>query len=124
MQGTTDCSHEIAGPLLPQTDPVLDDATTLDTPGALLDRWIRIEQGWVGQVLLPCQLRAARFLAWHAALDQRQRERQEAPILPQPAASRSGRQGGLGHQRSMDTAAVGRMSKRIVRSALTSRIFL
>jgi hypothetical protein len=31
MQGTTDFHHEIADPLLPQTDPFFDDAAALDT---------------------------------------------------------------------------------------------
>ena len=31
VQGTTDFHHEIADTLLPQPDPVFDDATALDT---------------------------------------------------------------------------------------------
>ena len=31
MQGTTDFHHQIADALLPQADPVFDDATALDT---------------------------------------------------------------------------------------------
>jgi hypothetical protein len=33
MQGTADFHHHIADALLPQTDPVFDDAATLDTGG-------------------------------------------------------------------------------------------
>ena len=31
MQGTADFHHDITNALLPQADPVFDDATTLDT---------------------------------------------------------------------------------------------
>ena len=44
MQGTTEFHHQIADPLLPQADPVLHNATTLDagmrisTSGSVNDR--------------------------------------------------------------------------------------
>ncbi len=37
VQGTADFHHDITDPLLPQTDPVFDDATTLDTTIDRLD---------------------------------------------------------------------------------------
>ena len=37
MQGTTEFHHEITDPLLPQADPVLHDATALDTAVDMLD---------------------------------------------------------------------------------------
>jgi hypothetical protein len=36
-QGTAEFPHEIADPLLPQADPVLHDATTLDAAVDVLD---------------------------------------------------------------------------------------
>ena len=37
MQGTADFHHAITDALLPQADPVLDDATALDTAVDMLD---------------------------------------------------------------------------------------
>ena len=37
MQGTAEFHHEIADALLPQADPVFDDATALDTAVDMLD---------------------------------------------------------------------------------------
>ena len=37
MQGTADFHHDITDALLPQADPVFDDATALDTAVDMLD---------------------------------------------------------------------------------------
>jgi hypothetical protein len=37
VQGTAELHHEIADALFPQTDPVFDDATALDTTVDMLD---------------------------------------------------------------------------------------
>ena len=37
MQGTAEFHHEITDALLPQADPVFDDATALDTAVDMLD---------------------------------------------------------------------------------------
>jgi hypothetical protein len=37
MQGTADFHHDITDALLPQADPVFEDATTLDTTVDMLD---------------------------------------------------------------------------------------
>jgi hypothetical protein len=85
MQGTTDFHHQIADTLLPQADPVLHDTTALDTAVDMLDPQPTLVQGLVGQLLLPCQFLAAGLLGWHEDFHLRQRERQEAQILQQPA---------------------------------------
>jgi hypothetical protein len=36
VQGTAECQHDITDSLFPQMEPVFDDATTLDTPIALV----------------------------------------------------------------------------------------
>jgi len=87
MQGTTDCHHQIADVLLPQADPVFDDATALDTAVHMLDPQPAVVQCLVGHVLLQCQLLTAWFLGRHKDLYLGQRERQEAQILQQPAPS-------------------------------------
>jgi hypothetical protein len=37
VQGTAEFHHQIADPLLPQADPVFDDAAALDTAVDMLD---------------------------------------------------------------------------------------
>src|SRR5216683_1305618 len=37
VEGTAECHHQITDPLLPQADPVLHDATTLDAAVDMLD---------------------------------------------------------------------------------------
>ncbi len=68
MQGTTEFHHQIADALLPQADPVFDDAA------ALGERLIR-------RLLLQRQFLAAWCLGRHADLHLGQRERQEAQLL-------------------------------------------
>ena len=88
VQGTAQFHHQIADALLPQADAVLDDATALDTAVDMLDPEPAKEQGLVGPLLLPCQLFAAGFLGRHEDLYLREREREEAEILQQPAPRR------------------------------------
>ncbi len=63
--------------------------------------WARL----VGHVLLQTQLLAARFLGRHEDLDLRQRERQEAQILQQPAPRGQGIRRRVGNALLMDAAA-------------------
>src|SRR5215813_11432963 len=52
MQGTAQFHHQIADALLPQADPVLHDATTLDAAVDMLDPESPLVEHLVGQVLL------------------------------------------------------------------------
>ena len=52
MQGTADFHNDIADALLPQPDPIFDDAATLDTAVDMLDPEPAIVQCLVGQLLL------------------------------------------------------------------------
>ena len=81
MQRTTDFHDEIADALLPQADPVFDDATALDTAVDMLDPQPTLVQRLVRSVLLSRQLLATGFLGRHEDLDLEQREGQEAQIL-------------------------------------------
>src|SRR2546423_9464269 len=76
VQGTAEFHHEIADALLPQADPVFDDATPLDTTIDMLDPQPTREQRLVRHVLLPRELRAAWLLGGHEDLDLGKRERQ------------------------------------------------
>jgi hypothetical protein len=81
MQGTTDLHHQIADALPPQSDPVFDNATTLDTAVDMLNPEPPLVERLVGPFLIPCQLLAARFLGGHEDLHPNECERQEAEIL-------------------------------------------
>jgi len=88
VQGTTDFHHQIADALLPQADPVFDDATALHTAVDMLDPQPTVVQGLVGQLLCQGEFLAAWFLGRHEDLDLGQRKRQEAQILQQLAPRR------------------------------------
>jgi hypothetical protein len=107
MERTTECHHQIADALLPQTDAVLHNPTALDTAVDMLDPQPTLMQGLVGQVLLPCQFLGAWLLGRHEDVHLRERERQEAQILQQPAPGRSGVGCRVGNGLIMDMAAVG-----------------
>jgi hypothetical protein len=61
MQGTAQFHHDIADARLPQTDPVFDNATALDTAVDMLDPQPAVVQSLVGQCLLQCQFLALGF---------------------------------------------------------------
>jgi hypothetical protein len=93
--------------VLPQADPVLHDATTLDAAVHMLDPEPPLVERLVGQFLLQGQLPTAWLLRRHEDLHVGQRERQEAQILQQPTPSREWVGGRLSHAQIMDTATVG-----------------
>jgi hypothetical protein len=62
VQSTADLHHQIADALLPQAEPVFDDATALHTAVHVLDPQPAVVQDLIGSCLLPCQLLAADFL--------------------------------------------------------------
>src|SRR5712691_9195138 len=109
MQGTADFHHEIADAVLPQADPVFDNATALDTAVHMLDPPPAAGEGLICYLLLPRQLLATGFLGRHKDCYLGERERQEAQILQEPAPSRQGIRGGLGNPLLMDAAAGGRV---------------
>ena len=81
MQGTAEFHDQIADALLPQPEPVFDDATALHTAVDMLDPQPAVVQGLVGQFLLPRQLLALGFLRRHEDVDLGERERLKAQIL-------------------------------------------
>jgi hypothetical protein len=88
MQGTTEFHHQIADALLPEANPVFDDAATLDTTVDMLNAQSARVQGLIGSLLLPRQLLVVGFLGRHEDLDLGEREREEAQILQQLAPGR------------------------------------
>ena len=56
MQGTTDGPYRIVDALLPEADPVCDDATALDPAMGLVDPQLTLMELLVRHVRLPCEL--------------------------------------------------------------------
>src|SRR5438128_6723989 len=78
MQSTAEFHHQVADAVLPQADPVFDDATALDTTVDMLNAQSAIVQGLVGQLLFQGDLLAGGFFGRHEDVDLGVRERQEA----------------------------------------------
>src|SRR5262245_32212717 len=85
------------GPLASTDGVVLHDAVALDTAVDMLDPQPTLVERLVSAVLLSCQFRAAGFLRRHEDRYLRQRERQEAEGLSQPALCRQGIRGRVGN---------------------------
>jgi hypothetical protein len=88
MQGTAEFHHEVTDAVLPQAEPVFDDATALHTAVDMLDPQSAVVQDLIGQLLFQGALLAAWLLGRHEDLHLRERERQKAQILQQPASGR------------------------------------
>ena len=106
MQGTAECHHEIADALLPQPDPVFDDAAALDATVHMLDPQPTVMQGLVGQLLFQGEFLAAGFLGGHEDLDLGQRERQKAQVLQQPTPGGQGIRRRVGNGLVMDATSI------------------
>jgi hypothetical protein len=107
VQGATYFHHQIADALLPQANPVFDDATTLDTAVDMLDPQPAAMQGLIGPFLLLGQLLAAGFLGRHQDVHLRERERQEAQILQQPTSRGQGIRRRVSNGLIMDAPSIG-----------------
>ena len=78
----------------------------------MLDPQPALVQHLVRPLLLPRALLAAWLRGRHEALDLRERERQEAQTLSQPAPCGQGIRGRVGNPLLMDAAATGRTEKK------------
>jgi hypothetical protein len=107
VQGTAAFHHQIADTLLPQADPVFDDATTLDTALDVLDTQPTLVERLVRLLLLPRELLTAEFLGRHEDRHLRECERQAPEILQEPAPRRQGRGRRVRNGLIMGAAAVG-----------------
>ena len=107
MQGTAVFHHAIADAVLPQPDPVCDDAAALDAAVHMLDPQPTVVQGLIGPLLLPRQLLATGCLGWPQDLHLRERTRQEAQILHQPAPRGQGIRGRVSNALVMAAASGG-----------------
>jgi len=107
VQGTTEFHHQIADALLPQADPVFDDAAALDAAVDMLDASPTVVQGLVGKFLLQRQFLAAWCLGRHEDLDLGQRTRQGAQILQEPTPRGQGIRRRVSNRLVMEAAAAG-----------------
>ncbi len=107
MQGTAPFPHESADAVLPQPDPVFDDAAALGAPVDRLDPQPTVMQGLVGPLLFQGAFLATGCLGRHEELHVGQRARQEAQVLHQPTPGGQGRRRRVGHRLLMDAAAGG-----------------
>jgi hypothetical protein len=107
VEGTTDFHHDIADALLPQAEPVFDNATTLHAAVDMLDPEPTLVQRLVRPLLLQRKLVTAGFLRGHEDIHVGQRKGQEAQILQQSAPRGQGIGRRVGNGLIMDTAAVG-----------------
>ena len=106
VQGTTEFHHQITDSLLPQADPVLHDATALDTAVDMLDAQPTVVQGLVGPLLCQGEVLAAGFLGRHEDHHLRERERQEPQILQEPTSRWQGIRRGVPNGLIMRAAAI------------------
>jgi hypothetical protein len=107
MQGTTAFHHGIAHAVLPQPDPVFDNAAALAAMVDTLEAQPTVRQGLIGHLLCQGACLAAGWLGRHADRDVGQRERQEAEVLSQPTPGGQGIRRRVGHGFVMDATARG-----------------
>jgi hypothetical protein len=107
MQRTADVHDEIADSRLPQAAGVLDDATALHTAVHVLNAYTPAGHAPIGGFLCTCEGTPPRLLGWYDDLDLRERKRQKAQILEQPAACGQGVRGGIGNALIMGAPGIG-----------------
>src|SRR5215831_2439362 len=77
VQGTAEFHHQIADALLPEAEPVLDDAATLDTAVDMFNPQPTLVECLVRPLLCPREFLAVGFLGRHEDRHLRKRESQE-----------------------------------------------
>jgi len=97
MQRTADFHYQITDTLLPQSKPIFDNATALDTAVDMFNPKTTLIQGPVHALLFQRQHLASWFLHRHQDLHVRQRERDKAQILQQSAPGRQRIRCGIGN---------------------------
>ena len=107
MQRTADFHDQIADACLSQAAGVVDDATALDTAVDVLDAHAPAGKAPIRGFLGAREGPAPRLFGRHDHLDRRERKRQKAQILEQPAACGQRVRGGLGNPLIVDTARRG-----------------
>jgi hypothetical protein len=107
MQRTADFHQQVTNAGFPEAADVVDDAAALDTAVDVLDAHAPAGKAPIRGFLPAREGPAPRLLDRHDHLDLRERERQKAQILEQPAARGQRVRGGVGNPLIMGTARIG-----------------
>jgi hypothetical protein len=107
MPGTADFHDRLSDPRLPEAADVLDDAAALDAAVDRLNAHAPTSDALIRRLLGPRELPSSWLPSWHDGFHLRERERQEAQILEQPAPCRQGIGGGIRHALIVGTARIG-----------------
>jgi hypothetical protein len=89
----------------------MDDATALHTAVHVLNADTPASNAPIGGFLCTGEGTPTRLLGWYDDLDLRERKRQKAQILEQPAACGQGVRGGIGHALIMGAPGIGLTEK-------------
>src|SRR5258705_3590503 len=111
MQRTTDFHDEITDARLPEAADVVHDAAALDAAVDVLDAHTSAGKAPIRGFLRAREGPAPRLLGWHDHLDRRERKRQKAQILEQPAACGQWVRGGISDALIVGTARRGLTQK-------------
>jgi hypothetical protein len=90
MQRTADFHDQIADPRLSQATDSVDDAAALDAAVDVLDAHTSAGDAPILRFLGPRELSSSRLPGWHDDFHLRERKRQKAQVLEQPAPCRQG----------------------------------
>ena len=111
MQRTADFHHQVTDTGLPEAADVVDDAATLDAAVHMLDADTQAGNAPMGGFLRACEGSPPRLLRRHDHFDLRERKRQKAEILEQPAARWQGIQASVCNPLIVGAADIGRTEK-------------
>jgi hypothetical protein len=107
MQRPADFHDQVAGAHLAEAAGIVDNTAALDTAVDVLDAHAATRDALMGGLVAAHESSASGLAGWHDDLDLVEREYQEAQILEQPTARRSGIRGGLSHPLVVGTPLVG-----------------
>jgi hypothetical protein len=108
MQRTADFQHQVTDAGRPEAAAVVDDTAALGAAVPLRAADTPAGKAPMGGVLRTCEGAPPRLLRRHDHFDLRQRQRQQAARLEEPAARGQGIRGPLGKPRIVGAAGIGR----------------
>jgi len=106
MQRTADFHEQVTDAGLPEAADVVNDAAALDAAVHMLDADTPAGNAPIGSFLRACEGAPPRLLRRHDHFDLRERKRQKAEILEQPAPRGQGIQGPIGNPLLVDASGI------------------
>jgi hypothetical protein len=106
MQRTADFHEQVTDAGLPEAADVVNDAAALDAAVHMLDADTPAGNAPIGSFLRACEGAPPRLLRRHDHFDLRERQRQKAEILEQPAPRGQGIPGPIGNPLIVDAAGI------------------